>query len=331
VPRSLERLEAADLGLVINTADPYSVAVGNHYREARKLRPEQVLQVQLPLQAELTPEAFEHLRQRIDEHFGPRTQALALAWVQPFAVQCNSLTGALALGFDAGLCSNGCARSRVSAYFNKASARPLRDHAMRLSMLLAAPTVEQAKAMIARGVAADGQLGLRGALPASALFVQTPDRARNVREPLFPPPGLLGRSGIRAGLIADTALPGQQDVLLVQTGAVAVPQLDTLRWLPGALADHLTSTGGRLDGAGGQMSILEWIASGATASHGTVSEPCNHLQKFPHPQLLLLHYAQGVTAIEAYWRSVAWPQQSLFVGEPLAAPFARGPREPPRE
>jgi hypothetical protein len=90
----------------------------------------------------------------------------------------------------------------------------------------------------------------------------------------------------------------------------------------GALADHLTSVGGILTGQNSQSTVLEWIASGATASHGTVSEPCNHLQKFPHPQLLLLHYLQGSTAIEAYWKSVAWPQQSLFVGEPMAAPFA---------
>ena len=67
----------------------------------------------------------------------------------------------------------------------------------------------------------------------------------------------------------------------------------------------------------------QWISAGATASHGTVSEPCNHRQKFPHPQVLLLSYLQGSTAIEAYWRSVLWPGQGLFVGEPLAAPFAR--------
>ena len=84
-----------------------------------------------------------------------------------------------------------------------------------------------------------------------------------------------------------------------------------------------TSYGGQLSGQSGQSTALEWIASGATASHGTVSEPCNHLQKFPHPQWLLLHYLQGSTAIEAYWKSVSWPQQSLFIGEPLAAPFAR--------
>ncbi len=39
--------------------------------------------------------------------------------------------------------------------------------------------------------------------------------------------------------------------------------------------------------------------------------------------VLLLHYAQGSTAIEAYWKSVLWPSQGVFVGEPLATPFSR--------
>jgi hypothetical protein len=33
-------------------------------------------------------------------------------------------------------------------------------------------------------------------------------------------------------------------VLLYETGAAQVDQLDTLGWVPGALADHLTSFGG---------------------------------------------------------------------------------------
>ena len=107
------------------------------------------------------------------------------------------------------------------------------------------------------------------------------------------------------------------------TGLARVSGLDRVNWVPGALADHLTSFGGRLSGDSGQMSVLDWIGSGATASYGTVSEPCAHPQKFPHPRIVLKHYVQGSTAIEAYWKSVRWPQQGLFVGEPLAAPFAR--------
>ena len=190
-------------------------------------------------------------------------------------------------------------------------------------MMLAAHSIDQAKALIARGVAADATLGLRGAPPARALFEVTADPARNVRASLYPPAGLLRRVGVEVHVDASDRQEALNDVVLYLTGSTQVANLQRIRWLPGALADHLTSFGGRLAAGADQMSVLDWIDAGATASYGTVSEPCNHLQKFPHPQLLLQHYLQGATAIETYWKSVAWPQQGVFVGEPLAAPFAR--------
>jgi uncharacterized protein (TIGR03790 family) len=327
VPRITGRLNASDIGVVINRADPYSVAVGAHYVASRKLAPEQVLEVDLPPGPVLDRQAFEALRTQIDRHFGSRAQALALAWQQPYAVQCFSITGALALGLAPALCEQSCRPSTVSPYFNSAARRPLQQHGMRLSMLLAAGSVGEARRMIDRGVASEGQLGLRGAPPVTALFVSTADTARNVRARLFPPAGLMQQAGVDVRVIHEGVvgeqIAGRQRLLMVQTGAATVPHLDTLGWADGALADHLTSFGGRLDGSGGQTSAVQWIDSGATASYGSVSEPCNHPQKFPHPQVLLLHYLQGSTAIEAYWRSVAWPHQGVFVGEPLAAPFAR--------
>lgn len=323
VPRSDGRLRAADIGLVINTADAYSVEVGNHYIKRRRLSSAQVLRVELPLRASLKPEEFEILRARIQAHFGPGIQALALAWKEPYAVDCNSITGALAFGFDAALCRNSCAPSRVSTYANSASALPYTDHGMRLSMLLAARDVDSAKRLIDRGVTADRALGLRGGPPANANFLVTDDAPRNVRARLYPPSGLLRKLGVQVNVEPAAELTDARRVLLVQTGSIRLTHLDGLQWVDGGLADHLTSYGGQLGRDSGQSTALEWIASGATASHGTVSEPCNHLQKFPHPQWLLLHYLQGSTAIEAYWKSVLWPQQSLFIGEPLAAPFAR--------
>jgi uncharacterized protein (TIGR03790 family) len=109
--------------------------------------------------------------------------------------------------------------------------------------------------------------------------------------------------------------------MFYETGTVNVRHLESLQFLPGALADHLTSAGGDLLGQS-QMSSLRWLEAGATASYGTVSEPCNHWQKFPNPAVLLKHYLAGDTAVEAYWKSVAWPAQGLFIGEPLAAPYA---------
>ena len=327
-PRVRGHLSARELGLVINTADPYSVQVGEYYARARGLGPTQVLRVVLPVRHDLGAAEFRLLAAQIADHFGEDIQALALAWNQPYAVGCQSITGALTLGLDASLCSRSCAATPKSRYFNAASARPWTDLRLRPSMLLAAGDVGSARALIQRGVAADHSLGWRGAPPVQALFVATSDAARSVRARLFPPPGPLRGMGVDVEVARTDTPPAAERLLIYETGAAHLAGLSRLQFVPGALADHLTSFGGQLDGRSGQTSVLAWIGSGATASYGTVSEPCNHPQKFPHPQLLLLHYLQGSTAIEAYWKSVAWPSQGLFVGEPLAAPFAR-PLPPP--
>lgn len=323
LPRVGGRLTAADIGLVVNRADPYSVEVGAAYRHTRRLRPQQVLEVEVPVQARLADDEFRRLAQQIDAHFGRDTQALALAWRLPFAVGCSSITGALALGLDDALCRNSCGVSRRSPYFASPSRRPMAELGMRLSMLLAAESVDGAVAMIERGVAADASLGRRGAPSTTVWFLVSDDPVRNVRMPAYPPAGRIASVNVEVR-VEERSTPAEAErVLLVQVGRTHVERLDTVRFVPGALADHLTSTGGAIDGSTPQMSALAWIAAGATASHGTVSEPCARPEKFPHPQVLLLNYLQGCSAIEAYWRSVACPQQSLFVGEPLAAPFAR--------
>lgn len=322
LPRLTGRLHAADIGLVINTADPLSVRIGEHYITARGLAPEQVLRLDVPVRGALTREEFDSLRARIDQHFGRHIQALALAWSEPYAVECNSITGALALGVDSELCKNSCGASRPSRYFNSASSKPYTDLGMRPSMLLAARNVAQGKALIDRGVAADGALVLRGRPPVTAMFLTTDDVPRRVRTVLYPPAGFLPGPRIDIRIAPEAELASAKRVLIAITGSERVKLDPAMDWAPGGLGDHLTSTGGDLFGNHGQSTVLAWLDAGATASHGAVSEPCNHLQKFPHPQVLLGHYMQGATAIEAYWKSVAWPQQSLFVGEPLAAPFA---------
>ena len=75
------------------------------------------------------------------------------------------------------------------------------------------------------------------------------------------------------------------------TGKVDVPALASNTFLPGAVADHLTSSGGHLTDSR-QMSALRWLEAGATGSYGTVVEPCAIPQKFPDPGVLLVHYLQ---------------------------------------
>lgn len=165
VPRIQGHLVAADVGLVINSNDPNSVAVGEYYARQRGIPPEQVVRVALPVRPTLTAAEFEQFNAQVKAAMGPQVQALALAWAQPYAVECNAITAALTVGYQPELCSQTCATSRPSVLFNHPTVRPFTDLGVRPSMLLAGRTVAQATALIDRGVAADRQLGKRGWRP----------------------------------------------------------------------------------------------------------------------------------------------------------------------
>lgn len=311
-------MTAEQLAVVINENDPSSVEVGKYYAHARGVPARNIVKVRLPAgEKQLSREQFEAFRAKLDSQLSTEIQALVLVWTTPYAVQCNSITGALALGFDSALCSHSCAPSKLNPYFDSGSLRPNADYAMRIVMLLPVQSVGTAKALIDRGVASDRRMP-RG----TAYLVTTSDSARNSRAAFFPKDARLARPPLTIRNLNSEAPEGMRDVMFYLTGRVSVDKLDTLRFLPGALADHLTSAGGDLLGTN-QMSSLRWLEAGATASYGSVSEPCNHWQKFPNPAVLIKHYALGASAIEAYWKSVAWPTQGLFIGEPLASPYRR--------
>lgn len=315
LPRS--GLQAEELALLINENDPVSVRIGEYYRQARHIPEENVLRVHLPAdRAALSIADFTQLKQEIDRLTPERVQAYAVAWSQPYRVDCMSLTSALAFGFDAKFCARNCGPTAASPYFNSPSQHPFDEFRMRPAMMLAGTDFEAVRALIDRGVASD-QTWPSG----TAYLLDTSDAARSVRAATFPLAERALRNAFPVQIIKSDTLADRQDVMFYFTGLTTVGKLETLRFLPGALADHLTSFGGQLTDSR-QMSSLRWLEAGATASYGTVVEPCNHLQKFPVPAVAMFHYLNGTTALEAYWKSVAWPGEGVFIGEPLARPFA---------
>ena len=318
---SEDRLDASRLAIVINDADPDSVAVGDYYRRRRAVPAANVIHVRIPGRPQaLDPDRFGRLKETIDARLGAQVEAVLFVWTAPYRVGCHGLTGAYTLGYDADLCRQPCAAGRPSSYFNARARLPWREHGLRLSMLLPVVSRADAMALVDRGIVS----GMRRT-PTHAWYLTTSEAARNARAAFFPAPGYRPGPELTVHRLRADALQDAVDVLVYQLGKARVEQLETVRFAPGALADHLTSHGGELLG-NAQMSSLRWLEAGATASYGTVGEPCNHWQKFPNPGVLLRHYLNGDTAIEAYWKSVAWPAQGLFIGEPLAAPFQRQSR-----
>lgn len=315
------QLTAADVAVIYNVNDPRSEAIARYYMQARHVPQDNLIGLEIPRKfgEVLKLEEFEFLKRQIDAKLKAQ-QVLLLVWRAPFAVQCNSITSALTLGVDMNQCANLCGQGRPSPYFNSNSLRPLAYHQLRLSMLLPLNDVTAAKDLIDRGVLSEFALN-----DAAGYFLKTKDVSRSrPREAFFPPFGMTVKSKkLRFHTLELDELEGRPDVMFYFTGRVRVEKLATNTYLPGAVADHLTSTGGILRDQHTQMPASRWLEAGATGSYGTVSEPCNYWEKFPNPQVLMAHYLAGETLIEAYWKSVKWPTQGLFVGEPLAKPYAR--------
>lgn len=315
-------LRASDLEVVVNTDDPLSVAIGNYYISKRKIPRSNLARVHFdPARDELPVAEFTSIKARVEAQTGSRVQVYALTWARPYRVGCMSITSAFALGVDPRYCASGCAQTRLNPYFNASSSRPYDDLHMRPAMALAASNLDAARKLIDRGVQSDGTFP-RG----SGYFVTTNDPARNVRTAQYPQAAAESAGRINVELVQAPQIKGRSDVLFYFIGATGVPDLESNRFVPGAIADHLTSFGGMLTNSP-QMSSLQWIEAGATGSYGTVVEPCAFPTKFADIAVLVRRYLAGETLIEAYWKSVAMPGQGIFIGEPLAAPFrARPPR-----
>lgn len=309
-------LGPADLAVIVNDADPLSLAIADYYQRQRRVPSANMIHVSMdPTRASISSREFAALRQSIDARVPENIQVFALTWMKPYRVECMSITTALAAGFDTAFCSTGCTSTRWSPYFNADSRRPHDDFGWRPAMSIAATSLEDARALIDRGVASDGATD-----PGSAYLVSTDDPFRNIRARSYRDAALMAGDRVRVEIVRAQQISRKPDVMFYFTGLARVADVETNRFLPGAVADHLTSFGGDLAGAL-QMSSLRWLQAGATGSYGTVTEPCNLSAKFPNVGMMMRRYLAGETLIEAYWKSVAMPGQGLFIGEPLARPF----------
>jgi hypothetical protein len=191
-------------------------------------------------------------------------------------------------------------------------------------MMLGTSTLAGAMALIDRGVQADASYPT-----GDGYVLRTSDSARNVRYPDYTKlpalwPGITGLQLTyqdNSNSSSSDTVTNKSNLLFYFTGLAQVGGIASNSYRPGAVADHLTSYGAYLPTGNGQMPITAWLDAGVTASYGTVEEPCNYTQKFSVASVLIDHYYRGDSLMEAYWKSVQWPGQGLFVGEPLAQPF----------
>ena len=102
-------------------------------------------------------------------------------------------------------------------------------------------------------------------------------------------------------------------------GTETVQPSDIGEFAPGAVAEHLTSWGAEFQRP--QTKCTAWLDAGATATCGSVVEPYANANKFPSARFFE-HYTAGCSVLESFYQSVASPLQQLFLGDPLARPYA---------
>ena len=305
-----------DLAIIVNDDDLLSRQIGDYYQKRRNIPPQNLIHVHFSPGKTIMPlNEFTRVKADVDSMTPKSVQAFVLTWAAPYQVDCMSITSAFAFGFDKAFCSHNCGTTKSSPYFNSSSSSPWANLKIRPTIMLAGLNFESVKALIDRGIESDESH------PAgTGYLLSTTDKTRNGRAAAYPKLVKATARLVDVKVIGSDFIQNKNDVLFYFTGSANVPHLDSLKFHPGAIADHLTSFGGQLTDST-QMSSLRWLEAGATGSYGTVVEPCNHLAKFPNPGLIMFWYLSGSSLIEAYWKSVQWPGEGVFIGEPLAKPY----------
>ncbi len=338
-----------NVAVVVNQNSTNSIELGNYYCEQRGVPPQNVLRInwaggnvswtrtelestlRTPLTSALASRQLTNqielvlLSMDIPYRVTESTGALATSGV-------NSTTAALFYGFKPDGCSSNCPAGLPSCNLAPASANlyagsegifrstpPFAAPSNSwLVMMITASNLAQAKQIVNNGVSGDGTF------PTQKVFLaKTTDGDRNVRYSAFD------------NAVFDARLRGDYSVqrtnsdaafnlgtmLGYQTGAYDY-SIVPASFVPGAMADNLTSYGGTLFEFNSYQAYL-WkvLLAGAAASYGTVVEPCAYLEKFPSPQNYF-YQARGFSIAECYYQSLTNPYQGILVGEPLAAPFA---------
>ena len=328
-----------DTLVVVNAASRDSRALGAYYCEKHGIPQTHLCSIKTdPRSPSISLKFFEReIRRPILDHVAAnrlegQIHFIVLCMDIPSRVEnFNGITSALFYGYkppiaDAPQCH--LASNSVNQYYGMerayTSTAGWNQTNAPIPFLLTAADLDVAKQVVDRGAASvaafpDGAFCLYG----------SGDSARNIRHRTYPIVArlfeLFGKGTMVDANAAASPAP-ERPVLGYVDGLAYLPSnLVDAVFAPGAIAEHLTSCAGMIpDPCLGQSSVWDWMRLGATASYGTVSEPCAFDVKFPDP-MIAFWYARGFCAGEALAMSVRNPYQGLWVGDPLAAPFAAPP------
>jgi len=326
------KLQAGGSGLntvvVVNQAISNSCELGNYFCEQRQVPPQNVLYINWPgsniqwtsndFQTTLvTPLTNLLAASQLTNQIDYIVLSMDIPFQTSFGSTYNGTTSALFYGLRLGNGTDTNSYAASEAVFRQATPVGAPGYSF-LTTMITADSLTQAEQLVDQGVESDGTFPQQ-----PVILEKSSDLLRNIRYPFFDNAifnvNILGVSSILRTNSDLVSWPG--GCLGFETGLeqFSVPQNT---FVPGAIADSLTSYGGVIFGSNTQTNLLAFINAGAAGSYGTGTEPNGDTQKFPNPQVYF-YQARGFSLAESYYQSVNAPYFGLMVAEPLAAPFAR--------
>jgi uncharacterized protein (TIGR03790 family) len=318
--------------VVVNQASTNSVELGNYFCERRQIPPENVLRIDWPgsniswtsndFQVTLVNPLISMLAARqLTNQIDYVVLSMDIPYQTVNGTLVNGTTASLFYGVKidygagwAGITNSYAAGEQVFAQARPASAPGVSF----LTTMITATSLAQAKLIVDHGVASDGTFPSQ-----RVMLAKSSDPLRNRRFKFFDNAIFNARLCRDYSLVRTNcdSLWGQGNLLGLETG-LAYFSIPTNTFVPGAMADSMTSFAGMILGGTDQTTLLALISAGAAGSYGTVTEPSVVTAKFPDPQNYF-YQARGFSLAECYFQSLYEPYQGLVVGEPLAAPFAQ--------
>jgi uncharacterized protein (TIGR03790 family) len=315
--------------VVVNQTSSNSCELGNYYCERRFVPSENLLRINWPgtntlwtsndFQTVLVTPLLEMLAARqLSNQIEYVVLSMDIPFQTGFGSTINGTTSALFYGLKslgAVDVTNSYAGSEAAFGEKKPTSAPGISF---LTTMITAGSLTQAKQLVDQGIASDS-----GFPSQPVILAKTTDPARNLRHVYFD------------NAIFNVKLRGISSILRTNSDSVWWPggclgyqtgmdefNVPSSTFIPGAIADSMTSYGGLIFGPSPQTNALAFINAGAVGSYGTVAEPYTDTQKFPNPQVYF-YQARGFSLAESYYQSIVAPFLGLIVAEPLAAPFAR--------
>jgi uncharacterized protein (TIGR03790 family) len=327
-----------NVAIIVNQNSSNSVQLGNYYREVRQVPPQNVLRINWFggniqwTQTEFTNSLLNpFLAMLSSRQLTNQIDYVVLSMDIPYRVTApgngeNSTTSALFYGFKPDPSDlNTCPMAPGSTNFYAGAEGIFRSNPpisatsnSFLATMITQTNLALAKQIVNQGVTADASF------PTQTVYLaKSTDPIRNIR--YLTSDNAVFNTRLRGDYFmqrTNTYTPNNLGRMSGYQNGTSFFSIDSNTFVPGSMADILTSFAGQLLENSGQTSSLLFLQAGAAGSFGTVAEPCNYLEKFPDPQNYF-YQARGFSLAECYYQSVTNPYQGLVTGEPLSAPFAR--------